>query len=86
LARGDNPAAESDLRTALALQTEIGANLEGARTRLALAVTLMHGEVQKATAEEAHTLLAAARSQFSASGALRDLAEAEQLAASWAMD
>jgi hypothetical protein len=86
LARGDNPAAESDLRTALALQTEIGAHLESARTRLALAVTLMHGAVQEATAEEAHTLLVAARSQFTASDAKVELAQAEELAASWAFD
>jgi transcriptional regulator with XRE-family HTH domain/tetratricopeptide (TPR) repeat protein len=84
--RGDNVAAQSDLRTALALQTEIGANLEGARTRLALAVTLLHGAERKGTTEEAHTLLAAARSQFGASGALRDLAEAEGVAAAWTFD
>ncbi len=43
LARGDDAAAEGDLRTALALQTEMGAALEGARTRLALAVLLLRG-------------------------------------------
>jgi hypothetical protein len=84
LARGDNPVAESDLRTALALQTEIGADLEGARTRLALAVMLIHGVVWETTTEEAQALLAAARSQFAASGAQLDLARAEQLAAAWA--
>jgi hypothetical protein len=81
LAQGDKAAAVSDLRAALALQTEIGADLEGACTRRALAVTLMHGAERKTTAEEAHALLAAARSQCSASGALRDRAEVEELAA-----
>jgi tetratricopeptide (TPR) repeat protein len=83
LARGDAAAAESDLRSALALQTEIGANLEGGRTRLVLAVTLMHRAERKATVEEAHTLLAAARAQFSASGAARDQAAASASAAAW---
>ena len=85
LARGDNAVAERDLRAALALQTGMGARLEGARTRLALAVMLMRGAAWKTTVEEAHTLLAAAQSQFTASGAQVDLAQAEQLAAAWAI-
>ena len=80
------PRPRATCAAALALQTEIGANLEGARTRLALALMLLHGAAWETTVEEARRLLASARSQFSASGALRDLAEAEQLATSLTFD
>ncbi len=83
LAQGEHAVAEGHLRIALALQTEIGAALEGARTRLVLASTLMCRTDQRGIGEEAHALLTAARSQFIASGALLDLAQADQLAAAW---
>ena len=86
LARGDHAAAESGLRSALAAQTEMGAALEGARTRVALAETLMHRAARKGRVGEAMALLEAARSQLSASGALRDQEATDELAAAWSCE
>jgi transcriptional regulator with XRE-family HTH domain/tetratricopeptide (TPR) repeat protein len=83
LAQGDHALAENHLRAALALQTEIGAALEAARTRVVLATSLGRKAERETLAEEADALLAAARSQFIASGARLDLARAAQLAATW---
>jgi hypothetical protein len=66
------------LRAALALQLELGAALEAARTRLWLAQALAAGG--GTFPDEARTLLTDARAQFSRSGASVDLAEAERVA------
>jgi hypothetical protein len=60
--------------------TEKGMALEAARTRLALAEALVRASSGDIPAE-ARTLLAEAKAQFAASGAARDLVEAERLEA-----
>ncbi len=75
--------AEERLRAALASQTALGLALDAARTGVALAATLLAGSGSADASAEALLLLAQARTQFAASGALLDLAQAEQLAARW---
>jgi hypothetical protein len=81
LAQGAPAIAVAHLRGALALQTEIGAALDLAHTRLTLAAALVAAAPRGRRPEEAGRLLAEARSGFAASGARRDLAAAEQLVA-----
>jgi tetratricopeptide (TPR) repeat protein len=78
LAHRDLATATAHLHASLALLTEMGAALEAARTRLALAEVLA-GESGGDIPAEARTLLAEARAQFAASGAALDLAEADRL-------
>jgi tetratricopeptide (TPR) repeat protein len=80
LAGGRVSEAEGELGRSLALLTEKGMVLEAARTRLALAEVLVRASSGGIPAE-ARLLLAEARAQFAASGAARDLAEAERLEA-----
>ena len=79
---GDIAAAEAHLRAALALETSSDSTLEAARTRLALAETLRFSEHRHG---EAMDLLREARERFAASGAMGDLARADQLDAEWAI-
>jgi tetratricopeptide (TPR) repeat protein len=81
LAAGHAEAAEAQLRAALALQDTMGAALEAARTRLALAEVL--GAGTGPLPAEPRALLAGAHAQFVRSGAALDLAEAERLTAVW---
>jgi ATP/maltotriose-dependent transcriptional regulator MalT len=83
LATSRHDEAEGHLRTALALQTEMGATLEAARTRLVLAEGLVAATGSGSIPEEARKLLAEAQAQFVASGAALDLARIEQVAATW---
>jgi hypothetical protein len=83
LVGGDSVRAEAYLRTALAMQTEMGAALEAARTRLALAEAVVAGAQAGHIPEEARTLLAEARAGFAACGAAGDLNRVEQLVAAW---
>jgi hypothetical protein len=83
-ARGDLSEAETHLRRALVIQGEFGFALDAARTRLALAEVLVAGAGARAVPQEALALVAGARAQCAASGAARDVAHAEQLAAAWA--
>jgi hypothetical protein len=85
LAGGDRACAEAHLRTALAMQMEMGAALEAARPRLALAEAVVAGAQARHIPEEARTLLAEARAGFAACGAAGDVARAEQVAAAWQM-
>jgi hypothetical protein len=73
-------AAEAHLRTALAMLDEMGATLEAARTRLALATALASGADRPGVPPAALTLLAQARESLSDAGALWDLDQAERLA------
>jgi transcriptional regulator with XRE-family HTH domain/tetratricopeptide (TPR) repeat protein len=84
LAEGALGAAIAHLRAALALQVERGAALEAGRTRLVLAEALVHLAGDGCLPAEACTLVTEARAQFAASGATLDLAQVEQLAATWA--
>jgi hypothetical protein len=61
----------------------MGAALEAARTRLVLAEALVARAGGGSISEEARTLLAEAQVQFITSGAARDLAQAQQVAATW---
>ncbi len=79
LARRDPASAESLLRAALERQMAIGAALEAARTRLALAQALMAQAEPTAIPVEAQTLLGVARAQFAMSGVTQDLAQTEHL-------
>ena len=83
LAQGSPGDAEAHLRASLALLTEIGAALEAARTRLALAEALVQAAQSPRISEGARTLLAEAQAQFASSGAALDLAEAEQVVVAW---
>jgi hypothetical protein len=69
----------SELRAAVGVLTDVGAALEAARARLALAEALATVEISP----ETRRLLTEARAQFAASGAVLDLDQAEQLAATW---
>jgi tetratricopeptide (TPR) repeat protein/transcriptional regulator with XRE-family HTH domain len=71
------------LRAALALQLELGAALEAARTRLLLAEALAEATEAVRVPAEALTLLGEAHAQFATSGAAPDLARAEYLSAAW---
>jgi tetratricopeptide (TPR) repeat protein len=82
-ARGDLAEAETHLRRALVIQEEFGFALDAPRTRLTLAEVLVAGAGSRAVPQEALALVAGARAQCAASGAARDLAHAEQLAAAW---
>jgi tetratricopeptide (TPR) repeat protein len=83
LAQGDAAEAEAHLRAALALQLELGAALEAARTRLLLAEALVEAAGHSPVPAEALTLLGEARVQFATSGAAPDVARAEHLSAAW---
>ncbi|HWE62871.1 MAG TPA: tetratricopeptide repeat protein, partial [Chloroflexota bacterium] len=83
LAEARPAAAEAPLRAALTMLEEMGATLEVARTRLALADALARRARRSAIPPEALTLLALARVTFATVGAAWDLSEAEHLAASW---
>jgi hypothetical protein len=83
LARGAPTDAEPYLRLALATQSELGAALEAARTRLVLAEALAAGADTSGIRDEARALLAEACTQFAMNGAAPDLARAERLAAAW---
>jgi tetratricopeptide (TPR) repeat protein len=82
-ARGNLEKGESHLRAALAMQTTMGAALDAAITRLALAEALAAGTDPGFIPDEARALLADAQAQFAANGAAPDLARAEHLAAIW---
>ncbi len=82
IANGDATSAEAYLRSALARQRELGANLEAARSRLALAQALVM-VAAPAIPAEARTLLSDAQAQFVRSGAALDLAQAQAAAAAW---
>jgi tetratricopeptide (TPR) repeat protein len=84
LASGDPAGAATHLRAALAVQAEMGAALEAARTRRTLAVVLAGAAAPGGLPDEAIALLSEAQAQFATSGAALDLAQAEQLAATWA--
>jgi hypothetical protein len=84
LAGGDSATAEVHLQAALVMLTEMGALLEAARTRLALAEALAVAAQADGIPSDACTLLAEAQAQFAASGAALDLAQAQQQAAAWA--
>jgi len=76
----DAPAdADAHLRAVLAMQMEMGATLEAARTRLALAEAVLAGAQTGCIPEEARMLLAQSRAQFLASGAVRDLRDVERV-------
>jgi hypothetical protein len=77
LAGGAPAEAEVHLRAALEMLDAMGARLEAARTRRALAETLL-AEVGT-NSEEAQQLIAGARVQFASSGASLDLAQAVRL-------
>jgi hypothetical protein len=79
-AAGDGRAAGAHLRAALVQQEEIGAAMEAARTRLALAETLMAGADAGTRSAEAKGLLVEAQAQFASSGAALNLAQAQALA------
>jgi tetratricopeptide (TPR) repeat protein/transcriptional regulator with XRE-family HTH domain len=81
-ARGAHDEAAGHLRTALALLEAMGAALEAARTRAALAVTLAAPAGEGTMPVEARSLLAAAIAQFATSGAALDRTQAEQVSAS----
>jgi hypothetical protein len=78
LAEGDTAAATTHLRDALALQEKLGLRLEAARTRVALAPVLDEGSAADTSREESRRLVSEARAQFTASGALLDLAQLNQ--------
>jgi tetratricopeptide (TPR) repeat protein len=82
LGEGRAGEAEHHLRAALAMQTAMGAALEAARTRLALARALAVAG-SGVSGDEARALAVEARAQCAASGAALDLAQAEQLVAEW---
>jgi hypothetical protein len=84
LAAGQTDAALRHLRTAETTLTAMGAALEAARTRLVLAEVLATGTSAPGLAAEARLLLGQAQAQFTASGAVRDLAQAAGLARRWA--
>jgi hypothetical protein len=81
--QGRGAEAVTHLRAALALQLELGAALEAARTRLLLAEALVQAAGDGRVPAEALTLVDDARAQFATSGAALDLARAEQLSAAW---
>jgi tetratricopeptide (TPR) repeat protein len=83
LARCVPAEADVHLRTALAMQREMGAALEAARTRLLLAEAEVAVAQTGCIPEKARTLLAEARAGFSSCRAALDLAQAEQIAAAW---
>jgi tetratricopeptide (TPR) repeat protein len=76
--------AEDLLRSSLQRQTELGAALQAARTRVALAGTLVRRAKAGPVPDEARRLLADAQAQFAASGAALDLFQAQQAALAWA--
>jgi tetratricopeptide (TPR) repeat protein len=79
LAQGLPAEAVTSLRAALALQQDIGATLEAARTRLCLAEALtIAGD--GSDPDEARALLAAAQAQFTASGAALDAMRVRKMA------
>jgi hypothetical protein len=84
-AQDDVAAAEARLRSALEHQVAMGTALEAARTRLVLAQTVMARAAAGEIPQEAREHLAAAQAQFAVSGAAWDLAQAERLAAAWAV-
>jgi hypothetical protein len=83
LADGALADAAAHLHAALSLFTEMGAMVEAARTRLALAEARIAGGGTVSICAEARSLLAEAQAQLAASGAALDLARAERLAANW---
>ena len=83
LIRGGAAEAETHLRQALALQTQMGVALEAARTRLVLAEVLVAGAGRARIPEEVRTLSEHAQAQFAARGAALDLARAGQVTALW---
>jgi hypothetical protein len=83
LLRGEFAEAESRLRSALATQTEMGAQLEVARTQLVLAEVLAVGVGQGYIPKEAIGLVAQARERFLAVGAQWDLSEAKRFVTAW---
>jgi hypothetical protein len=83
--RGLPPSAEEHLRAALVLFVEMGADLEAARTRAALAEVLMAGPDPRNSLDEAHRLVAEARAAFVACGAVWDARQAEGLASAWGL-
>jgi hypothetical protein len=80
---GDAAAAEAHLRTALTMLTEMGAVLEAARTRLALAAALTAAVGAEGIPAAACSLLNEAQAQFAESGAGLDVVQAQQLATAW---
>jgi tetratricopeptide (TPR) repeat protein/transcriptional regulator with XRE-family HTH domain len=83
LLRHDFVEAETHLQAALAIQTEMGAVLEAARTRLVLAETLHGSEGAGYTAKEALRLIAQARESFLATGAQWDLSDSKNIVTAW---
>jgi tetratricopeptide (TPR) repeat protein/DNA-binding XRE family transcriptional regulator len=83
LALGDPDGAEAQARAALDRLSEIGAELEAARARVALTKTLAAQAGDAPIPAEARTLRAEAQAQFIKSEAFVDLTRAEQMASSW---
>jgi hypothetical protein len=81
----DAAEAEAQLRAALAIQVDLGAALEAARTRLALAHTLLAGTGNGSIPDEAQVLVAEAQTRFLGSGCAGDLAQAQWLLSTWAV-
>lgn len=77
-ARGAYAEATEHLRSALALQTEMGTPLEAARTALVLADVMAAGVGGTTMPQEARQLHAQAEAQFTASGAMQDRARGTQ--------
>lgn len=83
--QGAHAAALAHLRAALAVQLELSAALEAARTRLALAETLVATARPADAPPEARMLLAEAQAQFASSRATRDVALADQMTRAWGL-
>jgi hypothetical protein len=83
LAMGSPGEAAVHLRASLTLLAEIGAALEAARTRLALAEALVAVGGTGSIPAPARTLATEAQAQFAASGAVLDEAAVTQLLALW---
>jgi hypothetical protein len=83
LARSLSIESLAHLDAALAMQTEMGAELEAARTRMTIVEATTAAAQQSSIPPEAPKLLAQAREAFLSAGAAHDLREAKRLAVSW---